>query len=103
MTDSNVGPKSPIAARATPFGDVVPTDPQWPAGMPVAAGTAMREYRWFFHDRGARLVAADHGRFRTDDDAVSSAATLLSRHATAVAVEIWDGSRLIGRRDRVQP
>ena len=102
MTDSNVRPKAPTAARATPFGDVVPTDPQWPARMPVGAGVLTREYRWLFHDRAAQLIATDHGRFRTDDDAVSSAATLLSSHATAVAVEIWDGPRLIGRRDRVQ-
>jgi len=102
MTDYDAGPKVPVAARATPFGDVVPTDPQWPAAVPVGAGTSLREYRWFFHDRAARLIAADHGSFRTDDDAVSSAAALLSRHATAVAVEIWDGPRLIGRRDRVQ-
>ena len=102
MTDADSRTKELAVARATPFGDVVPTRPQWPETAAVGAESSMREYRWVFHDRAAQLVAADHGCFRTDDDAVSSAATFLNRHATAVAVEIWDGHRLIGRRDRVQ-
>lgn len=61
----------------------------------------MHEYRWFFCNREAQFIAADRGRFLTDADAISWAADLLAKHATAAAVEIWDGTTLVGRRARI--
>ena len=60
----------------------------------------MREYRWFFQNGAAELIAADRGRFLTPDDAMAWAGALLSKHTTAVAVEVWDGAHMVGRRDR---
>ena len=88
-------------SRATPFGDIAATPARWPSRPSAEQETDMREYRWFLQNSAAQPIAADRGRFLTDDDAMSWAAALLSKHATAVTVEVWEGAHMIGRRERV--
>jgi hypothetical protein len=61
----------------------------------------MRCYRAYF------LSASDHIRsvtiIRTADDAsVSAEAQFLLTHAEHAAIEIWDGKRLVVRKERAQ-
>ncbi len=60
----------------------------------------MQEYRWLFSDSTARLIAADRGRFLTDDDAVRWAVRLMNESPAASQVEIWRDARLVERRLR---
>ena len=61
----------------------------------------MQEYRWYFCNDAAQIVASDRGRFLTDSDVVDWALRRLEESPIGATVEIWCDARLIGRRHRV--
>jgi hypothetical protein len=54
----------------------------------------MAFYRMYFIDAAGRFVSADDGVFVNDADALAAAAAKLASYS---AIEVWTGSRLVGK------
>jgi hypothetical protein len=72
-------------------------------GKPRLLGSdAMGSYRWYVLDRVDHVKSVETVDCVSDADAMTKAAQILEREPDAIAVEIWNNVRLVGRAPRAQ-
>jgi hypothetical protein len=62
----------------------------------------MGTYQWHLIDRKDRVKSVEAVGCTSDADAMTKAAQILAQNPDAIAVEVWDIARLVGRAPRIK-